>query len=201
MKHVHLFVLSLCLLAYTACTTSGTTESNTEPAEEDNSTAVESAPADDPPALDVPAIVATIDSQRAHIEAVVSKGIEPITITTDELREKISQKWSKLHVYVKDGAVIRIKSYPHESISQRTEEFYYEDEQLILAVVEDKGMASDERGREKGQIDKLFYYMGGDHIYTVFQNEEKEETSNPSEKLELQDEAKEYLEIYKKYQQ
>lgn len=155
---------------------------------------------DTPSGMDKDAIVTSIDGERKAIELAIAD-VEPVTISTDSLREKISQKWSKMHVYTIDGNVRRIKTYPHEGISTRTEEFYFKKGKLILAVVEDKGTEADERGVGKDNIDKLFYYENGEFVTAVFKNEDKEDHANQSEKLELQDEAAEYVAIFEEYQQ
>ena len=145
---------------------------------------------------DIEALSQEIDQYRAEVEASV-KNIEPVEISTSDLRAKIAQKWSKIHYYLNEsGDVIRVKTYPYETISKRTEEFYFKDGQLVLAAVEDNGEG--EPGKEKDQIDKLYYYFGDKGFAEERHTSEEEHQIRNSDSEELLVEAEEYLEIYNK---
>jgi len=101
--------------------------------------------------LNIDSLVLEINKTRAAIESNLP---EPILITNQNFRAKTKQKWQKIHFYVIDNQLSRIKTYPHESVSKRTEEFYLKDGELILAVIEDDG--SGERGKLEEQIDKMY---------------------------------------------
>lgn len=134
-----------------------------------------------------------IDNYRAEIE---SLPINPIEVSTENLREKIKQKWSKLHFYVRNGVVVKVKSYPYSEISKRTEEFYANGNGLLAVVVEDNGLGS--KGKQKAEIDKLYYFSNGNPIKEVKKdNNESEYTIKQSDYEELISEFREYLDIYK----
>ena len=136
--------------------------------------------------------IASINEYRLQLEKEVDK---PIEIRSDQLREKTKQKWSKIHFYEKDGEVVRIKSYPYEGISERTEEFYLKDGQLVLAVIEDHGHY--ERGKEKEEIDKIYYFDNEEVIKEIASDKELEFAVKNSDGEELLSEVNEYFNVYK----
>ena len=141
--------------------------------------------------IDADSIVTAIDEARAEIEANLG---EPVAVATKELKEKIKQKWEKIHFYLMDGQVIRVKTYPYENISARTEEFYLMNGELALAVIEDNGAG--ERGKTAEQIDKLYYFYNGEAVKKVGAENEKEYSVKDGDAEELMAELKEYLDIY-----
>ena len=143
------------------------------------------------PKVNTDSLVATIDAQRKAIEQSLT---EPVVLSTDSLREKVKQKWSKIHYYALDGEVVRIKTYPHEGISTRTEEYYTSNGQLALVVIEDNG--NSERGKAKENIDKLYYFNDGELIEEVRDNEEEEYSLRKSDGEELLAEFKEYMDLF-----
>ena len=138
--------------------------------------------------------LANLDLKRKEIEE-YSKTTEAVSLETTTMREKIKQKWSKIHYYVKDGNIVRMKTYPHESISKRTEEFYFDGGNLIIAVVEDNG--EKEAGNGEG-INKKYYFNNGESIGESNKSDETEYNVKDSDSEELLTEAKEYMDIYKK---
>ena len=148
-----------------------------------------------PPAtvMNIDSVVKNIDQRRKFVEE--NKG-EPITISTAELREKIKQKWEKIHFYTIDGKVARIKTYPYDQISKRTEEFYFDNGKLVLAVIEEDG--SGESGKEDQDIDKMFYFHDNEMIKGVRKGDEKEYGEKDLDAKKLMEEANEYLDIYAK---
>lgn len=139
------------------------------------------------------AYIKAIDSLRAAIE---SEEVKPVEISTAGLREKIKQKWSKLHFYVKDQKVVKVKTYPHASVSKRTEEFYANEKGLVLVVIEDNG--SGPKGKEKGAMDKMYYFENGKVVKEAAKGEEEEYNIKNSDAEELLTEFKEYLDTYNK---
>jgi hypothetical protein len=133
-----------------------------------------------------------IDKLRTEIE---SLDVKPIEISTANLREKIKQKWSKIHFYVVDDIVMKVKTYPYTEISKRTEEFYANKEGLKLVVIEDNGEG--EKGKPKDQLDKMYYFSSGKLIKEVNNQKESEYTVKESDAEELLSEFNEYLDIYK----
>jgi hypothetical protein len=138
--------------------------------------------------------LATLDLKRTEIEN-FSKTTKAVSMETTAMREKIKQKWSKIHYYVKDGNVVRIKTYPHESISKRTEEFYFDGGSLIMAVVEDNG--ENEVGSGEA-INKKYYFNNGKTIGEANKSGETEYNEKNSDGEELLTEANEYMDIYNK---
>lgn len=179
---------TLILFAAYACDQNTSTNENTEAA---TTEAVEATEVE--PGIDVEAAVSSINELRTQIETNIG---DPVEVMTTELRAKIKQKWSKIHFYTIDGNVVRIKTYPHESISTRTEEFYLQDGNLVLAIIEDDGTG--ERGKSEEQVDKMYYYADGKAIKEVRSEEEGEYEVGSSDANELISEVKEYLSIYAK---
>jgi len=142
--------------------------------------------------LDKPVLLQEIKDMRKEIET-WSKQSEPITLSTDSLRAKTKQKWFKIHIYSKDGEVQRIKTYPHEGISDRTEEFYFSEGELILAVIEDNGSTK----AEAEMADKMYFFHAGKLIGEEKGVNEKEYAIESSDAEELLQEAAEYLDLAK----
>jgi hypothetical protein len=143
-------------------------------------------------AEEVEALIKTIDKQRTAIEGNLGEATE---LKTDSLRAKIKQKWSKIDYYTnQEGAVVRIKTYPHAEVSKRTEEFYLADGSLILAVIEDNGEG--ERGKEKESIDKMYYFNEGEMIKEIAAEGESEYSIKNLDAEELQAEVQEYLDLF-----
>lgn len=144
------------------------------------------------PAIDVAAHVKKADALRASIEGTLDAA-EKVTLATEGLRSQIAQKWSMIHFYETDGKVTRIKTYPHEGVSNRTEEFYFDNGDLVMVVIEDDG--SGDRGKEKESIDKIYYFHGGEMIEEAHNTEETEYGVRNSDGERLMQEAAEYLEL------
>ena len=155
-------------------------------------TAVDKTGTEEPRQLDTNLLINTIDNKRVEIENQLDQ-VDRIVIESDSLRAKISQKWDRIHYYLIDGKVVRIKTYPHEGISTRTEEFYFNEGDLILVTIEDEGLGK--RGKEKGVIDKMFYFYDGLFLTEYSTSKEREFKVKESESQELFQEAGEYLEI------
>lgn len=142
------------------------------------------------PALNVDSMVKVISATRLSIEGAVT---EPVVVSTADLRAKVKQKWDKIHFYMMNDEVVKIKTYPYASISNRTEEFYLENGQVVLAVIEDDG--SGEKGKAIEEIDKLYYFNNNELIKEVRGEKEAEYAIKNSEAEELLSEVTEYLEI------
>ncbi len=140
--------------------------------------------------------VEEIDSMRAEIE---SLQIEPVEVSTSGLREKTRQKWSKIHFYVQNDIVVRVKTYPHPEITKRTEEFYANEDGLLLVVIEDNGEGA--KGKPKNELDKMYYFNNGQLINESKKAKVSEYTIKESDAEELLSEFNEYLEIYKEAQE
>ncbi len=139
----------------------------------------------------------SIDEKRTSIENALSE-MSPVELDTEGLRAQISQKWSKIHYYKKDGKIVRIKTYPHPGISKRTEEFYFENEALISVVIEDNGL--DEKGKTESPKDRVYYFEDGVFIQEVNHSKEKEYSIKESDAERLLQEAGEYLDVLREYE-
>lgn len=134
----------------------------------------------------------TITQKRKGIEARKSE-LTRHELSTDSLREQIKQKWSKRHFYADGNSLLRVKTYPHEEISTRTEEFYFADGELINAVIQDAGTEADEHTKWQ----KAYFYSDGEVVGERNTSGEKERSIRESDAEQLQSEAREYLEIYR----
>jgi len=178
--------LMFAALSITSCT------SNEEPnAETQKETTQDEAPGDSIPIN--PLSVEKIDVVRAEIEAM---NLEPIEMSTEKLRAKTKQKWKKLHFYAENGLVRKVKTYPHDATSKRTEEFYTFEGYLILVVIEDDGEGT--KGKAKSDIDKMYYFSQGKLIQELNKEEKSEYTVRESAAKELISEYNEYIELYKR---
>lgn len=137
--------------------------------------------------LNVDSIISSIDEYRASLEAELP---EAIVLYTDSLRAKIKQKWQKIHFYANDEQLQRIKTYPYSEISERTEEFYIKNGELIMVAIEDKD--GEQRGKPKSEIDKLYYFHKGQVIKELKKDEKAEYSIRQSDGEELYAEFKEY---------
>lgn len=144
------------------------------------------------PRLD--AILEKIESIRDDIKGSLSS-LERIEIHLDSARSQVRQKWSKMHAYVKNGEIVRIKMYPHESISLRTEEFYYENEKIRFVFIEDKGMKHKSSDAEK--FGRSFWFEKDRLVKADDHSKDGRELRKVSYEERLLDEAYEYLDIAK----
>ena len=145
------------------------------------------------PKVNVDSMATVIDAERNRIETAL-KSLKRTTIPTTNLRAQIKQKWTKLDFYTEKDLVVRIKSYPYEKISQRTEEFYFKNGKLILAFIEDNG--SKNTGKAADRFGKTYYYFADESFKEVNQTNEKETGIRASDSERLLEEANEYLEIF-----
>jgi hypothetical protein len=175
-----------------SCGTAGNEKTDTS--SDVKTTMEEAAPAEDveEPAVNVEAHVKMADALRTEIEASLDAA-EKVELATEGLRSQIAQKWSMIHYYKSNGNVVRIKTYPHEGVSNRTEEFYFNDGALAMVVIEDNG--SGERGKEKESVDKIYYFHDGEMIEEAHNTAETEYGIRKSDGERLMQEAAEYMEL------
>lgn len=185
------FLLAASLGLFTACNTPNNTSvedndtdsSSIEIEKEETEATYEATPEQ----------LSAINAKRYEIED-LSENITPVELTSDELRAQVKQKWSKIHFYAIDDKLIRVKTYPYTEISERTEEFYFDGNKLILAVIEDNGAG--EKGKDPAELDKMYYYENGIFIKEINNSKEKEYTLKDSDAERLLQEAKEYKELF-----
>lgn len=63
-------------------------------------------------------------------------------LSPKELTEVTDKNWSKIHTYTDGDQLKRMKLYPSDG-SQRTEEFYYKDGNLVFAFLEENGLGKE----------------------------------------------------------
>jgi hypothetical protein len=202
MKKITPFLLAAGILSAVACNQSQEsekdakvqTETKVEKVQKDPK-ATEKIEAQTLEATTIDSLVSLIDDKRREIESTIGEGI---SLSTENMRAKVKQKWEKLHFYTLNDQLVRIKTYPYAEISKRTEEFYLQDGELILAVIEDNGEG--ERGKSNENIDKLYYFYKGNPLKEVHVNEKAEYTIKNLDFEELQAEVKEYVEAYQNQQ-
>jgi hypothetical protein len=148
-----------------------------------------------PNEINADSIIKVIDVERNKIENEL-KAIIKTSLPTKDLRAQIKQKWSKIDFYTDHGQIVRIKSYPYEKISHRTEEFYFQNRKLILAFIEDEGFQF--TGKSDKRIGKTYYFFNDKLIKEENPTNEKETTIRNSDSERLLQEAQEYLELFPK---
>ena len=75
-----------------------------------------------------------------------------------ELQKVTDKQWSKIHTYTDGDQLKRMKLYPSDG-SQRTEEFYYKDGNLVFAFLEENGLGKENHdANAKG--DKYYFQDG-----------------------------------------
>ena len=137
--------------------------------------------------------MADIDAYRSSIESGLDS-LNKQSMSTESLRDQIKQKWSNIDFYSNEaGELIRVKTYPHTEISERTEEFYFKNGDLVNAVVEDDGS---EKGKEAAFEGKLYYYATGEVIGEKNMTEEEEYNIRESDGERLLQEAREYQDVF-----
>jgi hypothetical protein len=138
--------------------------------------------------VDKLAVIKDVDTYREGIEASLTDEMRK-RVTTENMRAQVRQKWATVDFYMNEsGELVRVKTYPHEGISERTEEFYFKGGALVCAVIEDAGMAE---GADAGTNGKLYYYMNGEPVAEVNTTGEAELSVRDSDAERLLQEANE----------
>ena len=140
-------------------------------------------------------LVNEIDKIKNKIELDKNK-FKQIEVSTKDLRSQIKQKWSKIHFYLDGNDVVRVKTYPYEQISERTEEFYFNNSKLIFAIIKDDGDKN--QGEDEKLKSKMYYFKDGKLVKEINNSEEKEYEIRRSDSERLLEEADEYLLLIKK---
>lgn len=145
------------------------------------------------PKVNIDSLIEALNQSRIDIENNL-EGLKKTAIKTDKLREQVKQKWSQIDFYKDGDKLKRIKTYPHEGISTRTEEFYFNDAgDLTSVVIEDEG-AGKKGGNEEGK-DKIYYFHNNQQVAEVNESGETEYTIKHSDGERLLQEAKEYIQL------
>jgi hypothetical protein len=186
-KNKRIIGLFIAVLSFSSCNTNQEMEPAVEVAQETTDTA-EVAEIE---VVDTEKIIEEINQKRAEIEALV---IEPVEILSADLREKTKQKWSKIHFYVQNDVIVKVKTYPYPEISKRTEEFYADENGLLLVTIEDNGDGP--KGKSNDEIDKMYFFHENTLIQEINKEEKEEYSIRESDAEELMSEFNEYLSIY-----
>lgn len=136
--------------------------------------------------------IAKIDGYRDVIENKIEE-LEKKEISLENSRAQVKQKWAAMHAYMMDDNIVRIKMYPHENISKRSEEFYYMDGELVLVFIEDEG--SNKKGKDDSRMGKTYWFHNGELINEENKTGEQELTTQDADSERLLQEAKEFYEI------
>ena len=147
------------------------------------------------PKINTDSLIKVIEVERERIENNL-KSFQQKILPTKDLRTQIKQKWSKIEFYTENGQIVRIITLPYEKIVNRTEEFYFQKNKLILAFINDEGAKYP--GKEDKRIGKTYYFYEDAVIKEVNQTNEKETTIRSSDAERLLQEATEYLELFPK---
>ncbi|MEO8666307.1 MAG: hypothetical protein ABI462_12510, partial [Ignavibacteria bacterium] len=121
-----------------------------------------------------------------------------VTLKTSTADEDTKQKWEKLDAYYDGDKLVRLQTYPHSGISDRTEEFYIMDGKLVFAFIQDKGPKQE--GKDTGEPGKEFYFDNSKLIKYVNTSGEKAKDETAEMKMyesKLPIEADELMEILK----
>lgn len=183
-----ILIISIFLIS---CSQTSSDQSNTSGDKEISANQPEEVVEEEAVEIDIDQLIADIDSIRSHAETNIG---EPIRLQTTELRAKINQKWAHIDYYTVEDQLVRIKTHPHSSISERTEEFYFSQGNLVLVVIEDNGNGN--KGKSKDELDKLYYYHNDSPIKEVNKGTETEYNFKESDAEELLTEAKEYMALF-----
>lgn len=151
-------------------------------------------PAQEKPKADHPAMMSSSSSHDAAITRIMKYREEgekklrenrfqkkEVMLKGENIKESIRQKWSKMDAYYDGGKLVRLQLYPHEGVSERTEEFYVIDDKLVFAFIQDKGPKHE--GRDMGEPGKEFYFENGKLIKFEDRSGEKEMHAADEQKM------------------
>ncbi len=147
------------------------------------------------PKANIDSLVKAIDMEREKIENNLPSS-QKKSLPTASLREQIKQKWSRIEFFTQNDQLVRIKTFPYEKVSQRTEEFYFQNGKLMIAFIEDDGLQR--IGKSEERTGKTYYYFEDAVIKEANQTNEKETSIRASDSERLLQEAKEYFELFPK---
>ena len=189
MKILNLLSAALCLVLFTSCENVEVDKTPRQNLEREERPEKSEQP--DEKKMNIDSLATTMADKRDEIE---NSELTLMEVPTDRLKEKTKQKWEKIHFYHRKGELLRIKTYPYPNITSRTEEFYFEDGELFLAVIEDDGLG--EKDEAAADIDKSYFFYDGELVHEIHNTDEREYSLRKSDAEELQTEVREYVDIY-----
>jgi len=201
MKHLILPSIFLVFLSLYSCTVAETETKDIENQVTEDPLSDEDSLASREPEMDVVEktnalqLRDEIDEYRRSIEN-TKADLEKGTLDLTAARAKISQDWQKLDFYQRGDEVVRIKTYPIAEKGEKTEEFYFLDDELVFALIESSG--SEKTSMDDEETGEAFYYNDGELIVNAdFKITEATEEEKAKMKLgtKLQNKAKGYLDL------
>jgi hypothetical protein len=98
------------------------------------------------------------------------------SLSQGQLKKVTDENWTKVHTYWDGKSLKRMKLYPAAG-SQKTEEFYYHNDQPVFVFVEENG-AGKENHDTNAKGDK-YYFANGSLIGAVSADGKKLDTKSP----------------------
>jgi len=134
------------------------------------------------------------EKRKAEIEKMAPVYLKKeIDLGKSAANASVKQKWSKMDVYSDSSGIRKIKLYPHPGISERSEEFYYDNGRMFFIFIADSGLHNE--NDDEGTAGKEFHFINDKLIRYDDKSGDKEETNREAKKrmyeLKLPMEAKE----------
>ncbi|MEP7237301.1 MAG: hypothetical protein ABI685_05540 [Ferruginibacter sp.] len=103
--------------------------------------------------------VAASETMKAGIEAAAAGyARKEIDLAKSAANASIKQEWAKMDVYSDSTGIRKIKLYPHKGISERSEEFYYNNGKMFFTFISDSGLNNE--NKDENRPGKEFHFMG-----------------------------------------
>lgn len=112
-----------------------------------------------PDTTGVAALVGQSELMKSSIEATAPAMIkQEVFFKNSEASESVKQEWMKMNIY-KDssGAIRRVKLYPYTGVSERSEEYYFDNEKLFFVYISDHGISTE--NKDEGKPGKEFHFV------------------------------------------
>jgi preprotein translocase subunit YajC len=190
MKKILIIVFATIIATFIACSPNKKNQEAKEKQKQDSIAAADKA------IKEADSLVKVIALERTRIENKLIS-LQKKSLSTTNLRAQIKQKWSEIDFYTENDKIVRIKTLPYKEISNRTEEFYFQKDKLILAYINDIGLQIKDNKFERG-TGKTYYYSEDAVIKEENLSGEKETSIRDSDSERLLQEAKEYLTLFPK---
>jgi len=133
------------------------------------------------------------EKRKAEIEKMASVYLrKEIDLGKSAANASVKQKWAKMDVYSDSSGIRKIKLYPHPGISERSEEFYYDNGRMFFTFIADSGLHSE--NNDEGTAGKEFHFINDKLIRYDDKSGDKEgapEAEKRMYELKLPMEAKE----------
>lgn len=126
--------------------------------------------------------IAANEKMKADIE-VTDPGYakKEIDLARSAANASIKQEWAKMDVYSDSTGIRKIKVYPYQGISQRSEEFYYNNGKMFFTFISDSGLNNE--NKDENRPGKEFHFMGEKLLKYDDKSGDKED--NPAEEKKM----------------